>query len=126
MIGASVLLYQINGDVSHVAKAENLAAATLHYYGNVAGWYSQDPAFNAIHFKNALMLSAVSSNTTLKARIVEAMQSYANSTWDDVNIHRSIDLFYFRPGHARLLQQGAMVQIYAALDWDESRYDLLF
>ena len=126
MIGANVLLCKIKGEVPYVTKAEKLTAATLRYYGDVAGWYSQDPAFNAMYFKNALMLSAVSSNAALKANIVQAMQGYANSTWDDVSIRQSSNLFYFKPGHAWLLQQGGMIQIYAALNWRASRYDLLF
>jgi predicted alpha-1,6-mannanase (GH76 family) len=96
LIGADVLLYRSTGDASALARAEALADATLAYFDGpkLAG---EPPEFAAIFFRNLLALAAVDGRT----QYVAAAQAYADSIWSR------------QP--TRLLEQAAIVQVYAAL-----------
>ena len=129
MIGSSVLLYRITNDSTYLSQAQNVASAALSYYGGSgSSYYSQGAAFNAIFFRNLLQLSAVdtaSNASTYRA----AMQSYADKVWNEPSI-RDPKTNLFKPLETsssayRLLDQGAMVQVYAGLAWDSSNYGKL-
>ncbi len=108
-IGALVLLYRATGDATALQDAQRLADASLAYFDLSAGT-DEPPFFFAIFFRNLLLLDAAAGN----ARYRPAVQSYADSVWD--RLRDASGLFHF-PGHARtqLLEQAAMVQIYATL-----------
>ena len=69
---------------------------------------------------------------TLAESMRDVMERYADWAWDSATGARdpSSNLFYFTTaGHpargrqpARLQDQGAMVQLYALLDWEPSEY----
>jgi hypothetical protein len=68
----------------------------------------------------------VTHDTNLRSNIIQTIQTYADDAW---NNHRSSSgLFSFPsspgPGY-QLLDQGAMLQIYAMLAWDPSNYGKL-
>jgi hypothetical protein len=111
MIGASVLLYRATGNPAYLAQAERIADAALALYGVNDRYFTQHPAFNAIFFKNLLLLDAVRSKPAYR----QAMQAYADAVWDRVR-DPNTDLFVFVPDQpATLLENAAIVQIYATL-----------
>ena len=59
MIGANALFYRITGDRVYLDRANAIADAALAYYGGAGRLYKQDPPFNAIFFKNLLLLDSV-------------------------------------------------------------------
>ncbi len=132
MIGAGVLLAQVLNDPAYLRSAERTARAALaHYAATARGYFSQDPAFNAIYFRNLLLLAAATSDPALKGDATQpgairaALAGYADAVWEDQRIHQRTNLFFFQPGYARLVDQGALVELNACLAWDPSRYDLL-
>ena len=139
MIGASVLLYHASratGDPRHgnpaayLKHAEEIASRALATYGRDPfysggrGAYSGRAIFNAIFWRNLLMLYAVNRNATY----LQKMQAYADHAWNDRATHdpRS-DLFTYEPSAPRswLLDQAGMVQVYACLAWEPSSYGKL-
>jgi predicted alpha-1,6-mannanase (GH76 family) len=125
MIGANVLLARQAGAGGagttggpYLARAEAIAANALRHY---AGAYErQPPAFNAILFRNLLQLHVATVDAGLREGIRDAMASYAEAAW---NAHRDRhDRFRFRRGGPTLLDQSAMVQVFALLAWDPGDY----
>ena len=134
MIGANVLLARraaaaassgaganADPDGPHLARAEAIAAKALRHY---AGTYEDRPAaFNAILFRNLLQLHAATADAGLRQRIRQAMSAYAGAAW---TAHRDRhDRFRFGRGGPTLLDQSAMVQVYALLAWDPEDYSSL-
>ncbi|MFZ1997161.1 MAG: glycoside hydrolase family 76 protein, partial [Solirubrobacteraceae bacterium] len=125
MIGANVLLARQAGAGRaggvYMARAEAIAAKALGHY---AGSYErQPPAFNAILFRNLLQLHAATADSGLRERIRGAIEAYAEAAWAT---HRDRhDRFPFSRGGPTLLDQSAMVQIYALLAWDPDDYGAL-
>ena len=109
-IGANVLLYRLTGDKGALERAEALADSSLAYFDRTPG--GREPAFFlAIWFRNLLALESVDGD----ARYRDALQEYADVVWDRLR-DQSTGLFHFDgSGSAKLLEQAAMVQIYAAL-----------
>jgi predicted alpha-1,6-mannanase (GH76 family) len=125
MIGANVLLARQAGAGGastaggpYLARAEAIAANALRHY---AGAYErQPPAFNAILFRNLLQLHVATVDAGLREGIRDAMASYAEAAW---NAHRDRhDRFRFGRGGPTLLDQSAMVQVFALLAWDPGDY----
>jgi Glycosyl hydrolase family 76 len=124
MIGANVLLARRAGaDASapYLARAEAIATKALRHY---AGAYLRQPAaFNAILFRNLLQLHAATADAGLRERIRGAMGVYAEAAWTG---HRDRhDRFRFGRGGPTLLDQSAMVQVFALLAWDPGDYGAL-
>lgn len=111
MIGAKVLLYRATGDRSHLQQAQKIAKAALEYYGSAGRYYTQPARFNAIFFKNLLLLDSEAPNPAYR----KAMQAYADEVWRGAR-EPGTNLFKFevyKP--VTLLEQSAMAQIYATL-----------
>lgn len=111
MIGAKVLLYRATGDSGYLRQAQDVARAALKYYGGAGRYYTQPARFNAIFFKNLLLLNEEAANPSYR----KAMQNYADEVWRNVREPRT-NLFKFevyKP--VTLLEQAAMAQIYATL-----------
>jgi hypothetical protein len=127
MIGANVLLARRAGPDARgvggvfLARAEAIAARALRHY---AGAYEdQPPAFNAILFRNLLQLHAATGDGRLRERILAAMRAYAEVAWTARRDRH--DRFRFARGGPTLLDQSAMVQIYALLARDPEDYAAL-
>jgi hypothetical protein len=121
MIGANALFYRITGDHVYLDRANAIADAALAYYGAAGRLYKQDPPFNAIFFKNLLLLDSVDHNP----RFRQAMQAYADEVWTSLR-DPATGLFEFDGSQpVKLLFQSAMVQIYATLAWDARDYPLM-
>ena len=108
VIGANVLLYTVTGDTQALARAEQIADASLQYFAG--RWLSgEPPEFAAIFFRNVLALAGVDG----RADYVSAAESYGDEAWTTARDPRT-GLFAFS-GRTRLLDQAALVQLYAAL-----------
>ncbi len=124
MIGANVLLHRHrrgNAHPPYLARAEAIARKALGHYGG--GLERQPPAFNAIFFRNLLLLHAATGDTELRTEILTAMHGYADRAWSQRRDHR--DRFHFPNGGVTLLGQSAMVQVLALLAWDPEQYQRL-
>jgi predicted alpha-1,6-mannanase (GH76 family) len=128
MIGANVLLARRAGAGAgagaggpYLARAEAIAAKVLRHY---AGMYESQPAaFNAILFRNLLQLHAATADAGLRDRIRAAIRRYGDAAWTARRDRH--DRFRFGRGPATLLDQSAMVQVYALLAWDPGDYSAL-
>ena len=125
-IGAAVLLNRITGEAKYLDDAVSLADLTLTtfgkdpYYSGSDGAYDGRAIFNAIFFRNLLMLYAV----TQTDRYLQAMRGYADAVWSDPQVHdKGTDLFKLNGGTRHsLLDQAAMVQVFALLGWSPTAY----
>jgi Glycosyl hydrolase family 76 len=107
-IGAYVLLYRLAGDHDALRNAEALADASLAYFDRTPG--REPPEFIAIFFRNLLALAAIDG----KRQYIDAAEAYADAAWDRSRI-AGTSVFRFGGSPPTLLEQAAMVQIYAAL-----------
>jgi uncharacterized protein YyaL (SSP411 family) len=108
LIGALVELYGITGDAATLARAEDIGDAALAYFdGRWDG--DEPPEFAAIFFRNLLALAGVDG----RQEFVDAAESYGAWAWSAARDTRT-GLFSFS-GPTRLLDQAALVQLYAAL-----------
>jgi hypothetical protein len=119
MIGANVLLARRHPteQATYLGRAEAIAGKALREY---AGNYERQPAsFNAIFFRNLLLLHAASQDRRLRGEIVAAMRAYADAAWSEARDRRH--LFHLR-GRPTLLDQSAIVQVLALLAWQPTEY----
>jgi hypothetical protein len=132
MLGSAALLYKATGDRRYLDRARAIATAAIAFYGADDRWFTQPARFNAIFFKNLLILESVAPGPTYR-RVV---QEYADRVWTEVRDPRSgifpvrdLDsgLFDFSGNgdQVTLLEQAAMVQIYGLLAWSPRDYPLL-
>lgn len=77
MLGAGVLLYRATGDTTYLQEAEQTASAAVTYFGTGSTLLNQGPAFDAIYFRNLLLLGGVAPDSAYTA---EAW-SFARSMW---------------------------------------------
>jgi glycosyl hydrolase family 76 len=122
-VAAGVMLHRVTGEPIYLEQAQATADAALAWYG-ARGYQGQPAIFAAIFFRNLLQLSALTGSPEYRS----AMLAYADRAWDDPAIHdRTTDLFRFDgPTSAcTLLDQAAMVQVYALAAWPEEQYGLL-
>lgn len=108
LIGALVLLAQETDDPAALTQAEGVADRSLAYFHD--RWSTgEPPEFSAVFFRNLLALAAVDH----RADYVAAAQAFADAAWLRHRDPRT-GLFSF-VGPTRLLDQAAVVQVYAAL-----------
>jgi predicted alpha-1,6-mannanase (GH76 family) len=120
MLGSATLLYKATGERRYLDKAKAIASAALAFYGTDDRLWKQPARFNAIFFKNLLILDGVAHAPAYK----DTMQAYADRAYDEARDPRT-GLYHFDDGPVQLLEQSAPVQINALLAWPRSRYDLL-
>lgn len=114
MVGANVLLARRTagpGGSRFLARAEAIGRRALAHYAG-AGLTAQPRAFNAILFRNLLLLHHATADDVLRAAIMAAMRGYA-------------DRPDFSAGAATLLDHSGVVQILALLAWDPCDYGKL-
>jgi hypothetical protein len=125
VIAADVMRYRLTGDPDWLARARSLAAAALGQF-SPSYYIEHSAAFNAIYFRGLLQLHAVVPGDPLQAAIEIAMQTYAEAVWRH---HRSPEgLYRFAdspPGVYSLVDQGAVLQLFATLAWDPADYPKL-
>lgn len=129
VIGAAVLLNRVTGTARYLDDAVRLGDAALAffatdaYYSGTMGAYDGRAIFNAIFFLNLLMLYAVNRN----AMYLQKMQAYADAAWSDPKVRDPKTNLYKLNGGSRysLLDQAAMVQVFACLSWSPTMYSRL-
>jgi hypothetical protein len=127
MIGAGVLLARVARDGTYLQQAVTTADASLAYF-NQYGWYNQPVIFNALFFRNLLLLGGALGRDDPKAKsYVAAAQTFADNVWNDPKIHNmQKHMIKFDPSTSayKLREQAGMVQIYACLAWADAGKDL--
>jgi hypothetical protein len=123
-IGVNVLLYKATGEARYLNEARRIADASYAYFIDGKRIEHQPVAFNAIYFKNLLLLESLIGGT----RFHDAMRDYSRMMWrryrnPATGLFRSPDARH--PGY-HVIDQGAMIQIDAVLGWDPTRYRLLY
>jgi predicted alpha-1,6-mannanase (GH76 family) len=123
MVGAAVLLARRGGPAGarYLAGAEAIARKALAHY-TPDRLARQPAAFNAIFFRNLLLLHAATADGELRAEILAATRAYADWAWRERRDGH--DRFRFSGGEG-LLDQSAMVQVLALLAWDPGDYGRL-
>jgi len=141
LIGANVLLNRVTGTASYLTEARRLADTALAFFSNNfadpyysaagagIGAYSGRGIFNAIFFRNLLLLHAVTPTYVPPSgsSYLQRMQTYADTAWGDPAIRDPTTGLFTLDGGAQhsLLDQAGMVQIYALLAWAASSYGKL-
>jgi hypothetical protein len=124
MIAANVREYQKTGDAAYLQRAEAIASTALNNWTESNYINNQNAAFNSIFFRGLLVLYPYDSS--LQSKITQTIQTFADDAW---NNHRSSQgLFSFPTSQGtgyQLLDQGAMLDIFAMLAWNSSEYDKL-
>jgi predicted alpha-1,6-mannanase (GH76 family) len=109
MIATAVRLFQLTGQRQYLSDAEQDADATLAKLGNPLA--SGEPAvFLAIFYRDLLGLSAVDPKRNDRA----AVATFADEAWAKARDPKT-GIFHFGHNVGTLLDQAAMVQIYALL-----------
>jgi hypothetical protein len=127
MISVNVREYQKTGNPAYLADAEAIANTALSTF-NEAYYIGHSAAFNAIFFRGLLVLYSVITDTNLQSSIIQTIQTYADDAWNNHRASNGLFSFpYVSPSGTgyQLLDQGAMLQIYAMLAWNPSQYGKL-
>jgi hypothetical protein len=119
MIGAAVLQYRAGVGTGFLSAAETTARSALHHYAG--RYFDQPPAFNAIFFRNLLLLHAVSGDSELRTQITAALSGYADEAW----ARTRQDLLAGGDGSVTVLDQSALVSVLALGAWDPDHYGRL-
>jgi hypothetical protein len=107
MVGADVLLYRLTGQRSYLTHARAIADRAMAAIAADPDFH-QPVFFASIFFENLLQLESVAGGTRYRA----AAQAYADRAWQRQDGH---GLFRFNTGSHTLLEQAAMVRLYADL-----------
>jgi hypothetical protein len=123
MVGLGVLLARRGGQAAagYLSRAEATARKALRHYAS-GGFEGQPPSFNAIFFRNLLLLHAATADAELRREIIAAMRGYADWAWEEKRDRR--DRFPIS-NQDKLLDQSAIVQILALLAWEPEAYGVL-
>jgi fructose-specific component phosphotransferase system IIB-like protein len=122
MIAASVREYRLTGNAAYLSEAEAIANTALSTFDE-SYYVSQPVALDGIFFRGLLVLYSATNDTALKSKIISTIATFASDAW--VNYRSATGLFKFPSSQGsgyQLLDQGAMLQIYAMLAWDPSDY----
>ncbi len=119
-VGVNTLLYQITHQHKYLDEAERIANAALSYYASTLD--QQPPYFNAIFFKNLLLLESTAGGHHYR----DAMQAWADHAWTQ-DRDPATGLFHFAGSpETQTLDQAAMVQTYAVLTWTARQLRTLY
>lgn len=111
MLGAAALLGAATAGHAPGARARAIADAALARYANGDALWAQDPAFNAIFFRNLSLLGDLSHD---HAFYHPALAAYATRVWASRD-GRSGLIGFGRGGRVELLTQAAAVRLFATL-----------
>lgn len=124
-VGVNVLLHALTGKGRYLDEAERIAdAAQAWFAADEHPLSKQPPAFNAIYFKNLLLLDAATGRRTHR----RAMQAWADDVWRHQR-DKTTGLYHFddaAPASTQLIEQAAMVQVHAVLAWPHARHRVLY
>jgi len=109
MIAAAAGLYTATGDRAYLAQANAIAQTALARF-EPTNFSGEPSAFVAIFFRDLKRLAGVSPSVSYR----DAAQRYADSRWSTVRDPRT-GLFHAKGSAATLLDQAAVVELYAQL-----------
>ena len=109
MVGAAALLYRATHARTYLRRALTDARDALRWF-NPARITGDPPFFVAIFFDNLALLGETTPYTSWK----HPAQLYANWAWNKIRTPAN-NLFPFDSGGGQVLEQAAMVRIYATL-----------
>lgn len=121
-VGVNVLLYQVTGDRTYLRRAERIAEAAYTFYVTEGRLDRQPIFFNSIYFKNLLLLQAVTGGDKYR----RAMARYADRVWSTARDPRTGLVRFSADGDTQVIEQAALVQIYAVLGWPRSKWPMLY
>ena len=122
MIGASVLLARRAATAARLSWGAPRRSPQGAGPFRGRGYERQPPAFNAIFFRNLLMLHDVRATRACGPR--SSRRSAVTRTARARRRDRR-DRFHFSKGGVTLLDQSAIVQVFALLAWDPRAYGRL-
>ncbi|GAC1538039.1 MAG: glycoside hydrolase family 76 protein [Myxococcales bacterium] len=108
MVGAAVLFYQATGDPSYLVHAQRNAHGAVAYF-NRDVLTREPPYFVAIFFDNLALLDSVRHDPLYR----RTAQWYADWAWKAKR--QSTGVFSFGTDSGRVIEQAAMIRIYATL-----------
>ncbi|GAA1435169.1 glycoside hydrolase family 76 protein [Microlunatus lacustris] len=121
-VGVNVALYEVTGRRRYLTEAVRIARAARAYYATDGRLDRQPAFFNSIYFKNLLRLGAATRQPSYRAD----MAAYADRMWSSRR-DPVTGLFGGADGErAEMIQQAAMVQIYAVLAWAPRHHPKLY
>ena len=112
MIAAATGLYRATGERSYLADARRIANAALTAFRDPLAT-GEPPVFLAIYFRDLQELNEVAPSRAYRA----SEEAFAEQAWAKARDPRT-GLFHFGGRQPTLLDQAAMVQIYAELAGD--------
>ncbi|MBD8737285.1 glycosyl hydrolase [Sphingomonas sp. CFBP 13706] len=119
-VGVNVLLWRATHKPEYLAAARRIAAVSHTHLVTGSRIDNQPPPFNAIYFKNLLLLEHEIGGR----RYREAMRAYADRMW---HINRNKEgLVHFPGRRSELIDTAALVQIEAVLQWNPLDWSLLY
>jgi predicted alpha-1,6-mannanase (GH76 family) len=125
LVAADVMRYRLTHDPVWLFQAQALASAALAHF-SPSYYLSHSAAFNAIYFRGLLQLSAVLPDVQLQIAITSAMEAYAEGVWRDCRSAEGLYRFADSPdGGYSVIDQGAVLQLFATLAWDPGDYPKL-
>jgi hypothetical protein len=119
-IAVNALLWQVTGERRYLEEARRIAAASRDRF-TIPQLDRQPPPFNAIYFKNLLLLDGIAKTREHRP----AMQAYADHMWRSRR-DGATGLCRPRKGRAELIDTAAMVQIEAVLGWAPEKWTALY
>jgi hypothetical protein len=126
MIALDAREWQATGQIMYLNEAEAIANAALNAFTESQYLQNQPAAFNAIFFRGLLVLYSVIGDSSLQSRILQTIQTYADDAWTYYRSPNGLFRFPSSSGSGyQLLDQGAMLQIYAMLAWSAADYNEL-
>lgn len=123
-IGAELMLYQVTGDPQALARARQTANAALAHFGKDDGIWKGAPCFNAIFFRNLLVLDTFAPDP----RYRETLKTYVDRVWKDGRDPATglLDRGGIgRYGDHDLLDEAGLAQMNALLAWPKERLRLV-
>ena len=110
MIGAGVMLYQATGRSEYLDQARFTAGAALGLF-TPARLHAEPPFFASVYFRNLLLLDGVRHDPAYR----QVVQAYADWAFQQHRSARTGIYSFGAPGTMQLLDQAAMVNVYAFL-----------
>jgi predicted alpha-1,6-mannanase (GH76 family) len=106
MIGAGVLLHKHTGEPTYLGHARGTAATYIEQRGTPE-LMTQDPAFNAVFFRNLFLLDPEQSDDRFHSMAAD----YGSFMWDHMRLRNGL----FVGNGSALNNAAAMMQLYALL-----------
>jgi hypothetical protein len=120
-IGAAVQLAHITGEEQWLDRAIETASATVDHFGHDDGWWRQPPVFNAVFFRNLLVLLASRPDP----RLLGVLDDYLDRVWTRARhwrtglfVENGIGSYDGRP----TIDQAGLTQVFAFRAWPPDRW----